>query len=89
MPVVWNARVAEGADEDRVERAKGVVAAGGYRDPGGQVVAGTPRELFDFVVAEGSQDVDRFGDDLGPNAVARDDRDGRQAAAPDLGLFIR
>ena len=80
VPVVRNARVAEGADEDRVERPERVVAVRGNRDAGLQVVIRTPRQMLELErppepLADGLDDLHSFGSHFPADAVAGNDGD--------------
>ena len=79
VTVVGDARIAERADEDRVELAQHLVAVGGQRLAGLQVVIGAPRQMLEIEaaaedVADRLQDLDGFGGDVLADAVAGDDR---------------
>ena len=79
VAVVGDARIAERADEDRVELAQHLVAVGGQRLAGLQVVIGAPRQVLEIEtaaerVSDGLQDFDSFRRDVLPDAVSRNDR---------------
>ena len=80
VPVVGHARIAERADEDRVELvAQHRVAVGRHRDAGLEEVVGAPRQRLELersarTAADRAQHLDRFGGDFLADAVAGDDR---------------
>ena len=79
VTVVGDARIAERADEDRVELAQHLVAVGGQRLAGLQVVIGAPRQMLEIEaaaerLADRLQDLDRFRRDVLADPVAGDDR---------------
>ncbi len=80
VAVVGHARIAERADEDRVELAQQVVAVRRHRDAGLEVVVGAPRQVLEVerrpeTSTDGLEHLHRFGGDLLADAVARDDGD--------------
>ena len=81
VPVVGHARIAERADEDRVEVvAEHRVAVGWNRDAGVEKIVGTPRQRLEIErppedLAHAPQHADRFGRHFLPNPVAGDDRE--------------
>ena len=80
VTVVGDARIAERADEDRVELAQHLVAVGGQRLAGLQVVIGAPRQMLEIEaaaerVADGLQDFHSFRRDVLADPVSGDDRD--------------
>jgi hypothetical protein len=84
VAIVWYARVAERADEDGVERAQRVVAAGRNGRARFQVVIRAPRELLEIKTADRLEHASRLGNDLYPDAVTRDDRNALPQRAPGL-----
>ena len=78
VAVVGDTRIAKRADEDRIELAQQLVAIGGHRFAGLQIVIGAPREMLEIEtasehVADGLQDLDSFRCDVLPDPVSRDD----------------
>ena len=79
VAVVGDARIAERADEDRVELAQHLVAVGRQRLAGLQIVIGAPRQVLEIEaaaedLADGLQHLDGFRGDVLADAVAGDDR---------------
>ena len=79
MTVVGHARIAERADEDRVELAQHLVSVRGKRLAGLQKVIGAPRQMLKVDPpakdrADRLQHLDGFGGDVLADAVAGDDR---------------
>jgi hypothetical protein len=80
VAVVGHARIAERADEDRLEVvAQHLVAVGRQGLTRLQVVIGAPRQLHQVEpaaehVAGGLQNLERFGGDVFADSVAGDDR---------------
>ena len=78
MPAVGHPRIAERADEHRVELVpQHRVPVRGHRDAGREIVVGPPRELLDLErapehVADTPDRADGFGYDLFADAVAGD-----------------
>jgi len=75
VTVVRDARIAERADEDRVELAQHLVAVGGQRLAGLEVVIGAPRQVLEIETAAerdagGLQDFDSFRRDVLANPVS-------------------
>ena len=69
VAIVGDTRIAKRADEDRVELAQHLVAVGGQRLAGLQIVIGAPREMLEIEtaaehVADGFQDLDSFRRDV-------------------------
>ena len=81
VAVVRHARVAQRADEDRVELvAQHGIAVGRNRDAGGQIVIGAPGQRFEHDltpehVADRAKHFDGFGRDIHSDPVTRDDGD--------------
>ena len=76
-----HARVADGAEQDRVVAAQLLEDGVGQRLAGGVPAAGTEvvlgrRELRTAVAGDGVEDLEALGDDLGADAVTADDGDG-------------
>ena len=75
MAVVGHTRIAERADEDRVERSQRVVAVRRNRFARGEIVIGAPRQVMQIDATDCLEDLDRLGDHLFADAVAGNDRD--------------
>ncbi len=75
MAIVRHARIAERADEDRVERAQCVVSVGRNRLAGVEIVVGAPRQMMQIDPADRLENLHRLGDHLFADAVAGNDRD--------------
>ena len=85
VAVVGHARIAERADEDRVELPQRVVAAGRQGHAGLQVVIGAPRQQLEpqrdpEALLDRAQDLDRFGGHLAADAVAGNHGDVRNSS---------
>ena len=79
MAVVGDSGIAQGADENRVEAAEQVVAAGRDRDLRFEVVVGTPRQMLELEAPTESlrdrrQYLERFRRYVLADPVARDNR---------------
>ena len=79
MAVVGHARIAERADEDRIELAQGRIAVGGNGDAGLEIMVCAPRK--DFEIETAREDIvsrtnrfQRFVRDLNTDPITRDDR---------------
>ena len=70
VAVVGHTRIAERADEDRVERAQRVVAVRRNRFARGEIVIGAPRQMMQIDAADRLEDLHRLGDHLFADAVA-------------------
>jgi hypothetical protein len=72
VAVVGHARIAEGANQDRVEGPQGVVTVGRQGHAGRQIVRRTPGERHDIDAAGRHQHPQGLRDHLRPYTVARD-----------------
>ena len=80
VTVVGHTRIAERADEDRVELSELIVAAGRKGDARLEVVIRSPRQMFEVElhaepVGHGRQDFDCLSRDLLADSITGDDRD--------------
>src|SRR5678815_3600514 len=75
VPVVWHARIAKRADQDRIERAQQIVAAGRHGLARREEMIRAPRQVVEINAAERLQHLDSLSDHLRPDAVAGDYRD--------------
>ena len=75
VAIVGHARIAERADEDRVEGAQRVVAAGWNGDAGLEVIVGAPRQRLELEAAEGRENGNDFGHDVPADPVPGNDGD--------------
>ena len=78
VAIVGHARIAERADEDRVEFPKVVVAVRRHRHLRVEVVVRAPRQVLEIErpaesLADRGQDLERFGRDVLADAVAWDE----------------
>src|SRR5205085_4743942 len=79
VPVVGRARIAERADEDRVEPAQRVVAVRRDGDAGLEIVVGPPRKVLELELpakdfADAGEYLHRFRRYLFADSIAWDDR---------------
>ena len=80
VAIVGHARIAQRADENRVEPAQEIVAARRHRHAGLQVVVGAPRQVLEVEppsepLADRRQHFDGLGGDVLADAVAGDECD--------------
>ncbi len=80
VTVVRHARIAERADENRVELPQRVVAVRRNRDAGLEIVVSAPRQMLEIeaaaeALADGVENFHRFGGDFFADSIAGDDCD--------------
>src|SRR6185436_12479876 len=77
VPVVRHARIAERANQNRIEGAQKIVTTRRDGLTCREVMIGAPRQVMELHAAKCLQHLDSLSDDLRPDAIARDYCDAR------------